>query len=113
MIDNPEKADSLVEKLKESLPIETRLSQRLIRTLTQKSPDTSIPAKCNVTDVFYAGDEGGVLCCLDIGGSETEAVHLVSITHLSFDGHTPLVREIEVYQRHRTKKLKQQLGRGY
>ncbi len=113
MIDNPEKADILMEKLKNSMPIEARLSQRLINTLTQKSPDISIPAKCNVTDVLYTGDEGGVLCCLDIGGSETKNVHLVSITHLSFDRHTPLVREIEVYQRHRTKKLKQQLGRGY
>lgn len=112
MIDNPEKADLLVERLKNSLPIETRLSQHLIRTLTQKSPDTSVPAKCNVTDVVYSGDMGGILCCLDIGGSETEAVHLVSITHLSFDRHTPLARDIEAYQRHRTKKLKQQLGRG-
>ncbi len=113
MIDNPEKADILMEKLKNSLPIETRLSQALIRTLTQKSQDIAIPAKWNVTDIFYAGDEGGVLCCLDIGGSETKNVHLVSITHLSFDRHTLLVREIEVYQRHRTKKLKQQLGCGY
>jgi hypothetical protein len=113
MIDNPEKADTLVEKLKQSLPIETKLSQQLIRTLTQKSPDIPIPAKCNVTDVFYAGDMGGVLCCLDIGGSQTENVHLVSLTHLNFDRYTPLARDIEVYQRHRTKKLRQQLGRGY
>lgn len=113
MIDNPEKADILVEGLKNSLPIETRLSQHLIRTLTKKSPDISIPAKCNVTDVFYSGDMGGILCCLDIGGSATEAVHLVSITHLSFDRRIPLARDIEVYQRHRTRKLKQQIGRAF
>jgi|SRR5665213_1725723 len=113
MIDNPEKADSLVERLKSLLPIETRLSQHLIRTLTQKSPDISIPAKCNVTDVVYSGDMGGILCCLDIGGPATEAVHLVSITHLGFDRRHPLARDIEVYQRHRTRKLKQQIGRGY
>ena len=114
MIDDPEKADLLLEKLKKSLPIETRLNQRLIRALAQKSPETPIPSKCNVVAVFYAGDEGGVLCRLDTGGSETGAAHIVSITFLSFDrNNTPLAREIDVYQRHRIKKLKQQIDRGY
>lgn len=112
-IDNPEKAANLVERLKNSLPLEARLSQSLIRTLAGKSPDISIPAKGNVSDVFYTGDMGGILCCLDIGGSATEAVHLVSITHLRFDRRNPLARDIEAYQRHRTRKLKQQIGRGY
>jgi len=111
MIDDPEKASALVEKLKRSMPIETRLSQSLIRTLTRQSPDILIPAKCNVIDVLYTGDEGGVVCCLDIGGSEAKSAHLVSITHLSFDRRTPLIREIEIYQRHRIKKLRRQIGR--
>lgn len=111
MIDDPEKADVLVEKLKRLTPFEAKLSQSLIRLLTQQSPDMSIPAKCNVTDVLYTGDEGGVVCCLDIGGSEAKAAHLVSITHLSFDRRTTLIREIEAYQRHRIKKLRRQLGR--
>jgi len=38
---------------------------------------------------------------------------LVSITHLGFDRRNPLFRQIVAYQRHRIKKLKQQLGRGY
>ncbi|HEY5412771.1 MAG TPA: hypothetical protein VIJ94_18790 [Caulobacteraceae bacterium] len=113
MIDNPEKAEILMERLKNSLPIEARLSQHLIRTLMKKSPDVSIPDKCNITAVLYSGDMGGILCALDIGGSETESVHLVSITHLSFDRRTLLARDIEVYQRHRTRKLKQQISRGY
>ena len=63
--------------------------------------------------VFYTGDMGGILCCLDIGGPDPKSAHLVSITHLimTFDRRVPLAREIEVYQRHRNKKLKQQ-GRG-
>ena len=114
MIDDLDKVDILLEKLKTALPIETKLTQRLIRTLAQKSPEISIPNTCNVVDVYYAGDEGGVLCRLDFGGSENRAAHVVSITHLSFDrSHTPLAREIQVYQRHRIKKLKQQIGRGY
>lgn len=113
MIDDLEKTDVLLEKLKKSLPMETRLTQSLSRTLARGSPTVSIPDKRSVVDVFYAGDEGGILCRLDSGGLETDAGYVVSITHLRFDRDTPLSREIHAYQRHRIKKLKRQLGRGY
>jgi hypothetical protein len=76
-------------------------------------PDISIPSRCNVIDVIYSGDFGGIVCCLDIGGPDTKSAHLVSITHLIFNRNVPLAREIEAYQRHRIKKLKQQRGSGY
>jgi len=60
-----------------------------------------------------AGDMGGIICGLDIGGPDSEAAHLVSITHLTFHRRVPLSREIEAYQRHRIKKLRQQQTRGY
>jgi len=60
-----------------------------------------------------AGDMGGIICGLDIGGPNTKTRHLVSITHLTFHRRVPLSREIEAYQRHRTKKLRQQQDRGY
>jgi hypothetical protein len=113
MIDNLENTDILMERLENSLPIETRLSQPLIHMLTQESPDISIPAKCNVTKISYAGDEGGVLCWLNIGDPESKNAHIVSITHLRFDRHIPLAREIDAYQRHRIKKIKQQDARGF
>jgi hypothetical protein len=56
---------------------------------------------------------GGILYGLDIGGAQTKTPHVVSITHLTFDRRVPLSREIEAYQRHRSKKLRQQQGRGY
>ena len=72
----------------------------------------TVPKKCNVTSVFYTGDMGGILCGLDMGGTETDYADVVSITHLAFDRRAPLSREIDAYQRHRIKKLKQQQGRG-
>ena len=48
-----------------------------------------------------------------IGGPDTQTPHIVSITHLSFDTRMPLFRQIDAYQRHRIKKLKQQSGRTY
>jgi hypothetical protein len=113
MIDDPRKTELLMSMLKESLPIEANITQYLASALSEKSPDITIPRKCNVTSVFYTGDMGGILCGLDMGGAETENAHVVSITHLAFDRRVPLSREIDAYQRHRIKKLKQQQGRGY
>ena len=112
MIDDLERTNFLLEKLKTVVPIEARLPQSLIRSLAEKSPEMPIPERCNVIDVFYTGDEGGIICCLDIGGSQTQDATLVSITLLGFHRNTPLSREIDLYQRHRIKKLKQQKARG-
>ena len=99
--------------LKEALPIPANVTPYLARELSKQSPDISIPSRCNVIDVIYSGDIGGIVCCLDLGGPNTEIAHAVSITHLSFNRNIPMAREIEAYQRHRNKKLKQQQGRFF
>jgi hypothetical protein len=113
MIDDPRKTDLLMARLKGSLPVEANVTQYLAGVLGEQSSDIPIPRKCNVIDVLYSGDMGGILCCLDIGGAHTKTPHVVSITHLSFDRRVPLSREIVAYQHHRIKKLKQQKERGY
>jgi hypothetical protein len=113
MLDDPRKTEPLMSKLKESLPIPTNVTPYLARELAKQSPDISIPSRCNVIDVLYSGESGGIVCCLDIGGRDAESVHLVLITHLIFNRNVPLAREIEAYQRHRIKKLKQQRSSGY
>ena len=113
MIDDPEKTDRLVAELKASLPIETKPSQILMRAIVKQSPCLTIPNSCNVVSIFYTGEEGGIVCGLDIGGPDTKTPYIVSITHLGFDRRMPLFRQIDAYQRHRIKKLKQQSGRNY
>ncbi|MFL4996282.1 MAG: hypothetical protein ACJ8DF_06190 [Microvirga sp.] len=113
MIDDPEKTDRLVAELKASLPVETRLSQILRRAIVKQTPDLAVPDSCNVVSIFYTGEEGGIVCGLDIGGPDTKTPYIVSITHLSFDRRMSLFRQIDAYQRHRIKKLKQQSGRNY
>ncbi len=113
MIDDPEKTDRLMAELKTSLPVETTLSQILIRTIAKQAPELLVPDRCNVVSIFYTGDEGGIVCGLDIGGPDTKTPYIVSITHLSFDRRMPLFRQIDAYQRHRIKKLKQQSRRNY
>jgi len=111
MLDDPRKTGLLVAMLKEVLPIPTNITPYLAHELSKQSPGIAIPTRCNVTDVLYSGDMGGIICCLDIGGPDAKKAHLVSITHLAFNRKTPLFRDIETYQRHRNKKLKQQQGR--
>jgi hypothetical protein len=113
MVDQHGKTELLVARLKESLPIEANITPPLAKLLAEQSPETPIPAKCNVISVFYTGDTAGITCGLDIGGPHTKTPFFVSITHLTFYRHVPLSREIEAYQRHRTKKLRQQQDRGY
>ena len=113
MIDDPEKTAFLIARLKELLPIAAGIAKDLQRSLAAKSPEMPIPARCQVVDVLNLGDEGGVACCLDIGGPDTAAVHIVSIAHLLFDRRSPLFRDINAYQRRRIKKLKRQRGRGF
>ena len=112
MIDDPEKTDRLVAELKTSLPVETRLSQILVRTIVKQTPDLVVPDSCNVVSIFYMGDEGSIVCGLDIGGPDAKTPYIVSITHLDFDRRMSLFRQIDAYQRHRIKKLKQQ-SRNY
>jgi hypothetical protein len=95
------------------LPIDAGLTKELQRLRTTKSPEIQIQARCQVIDVLNLGDEGGIACCLDIGGLETTAAHIVSITHLVFERRSPLFREIDAYQRRRIKKLKQQQGHSF
>jgi hypothetical protein len=111
MIDDPQKTDRLMAMLKFSLPIQTNIPRYLGKSLAERSSNIPISGQCNVIDVVYSGDEGGIVCCLDIGGPNTAVAHLVSITHLTFNRNIPLAREIEAYQRHRNKKLKRQQGR--
>lgn len=113
MIDDPLKTDALMTKLKGSVPIAANVTPYLAGALAKQSPEIAIPRTCNVLDVVYSGDTGGIVCCLDIGGRDTKTAHFVSITHLAFDRRVPHAREIQAYQRHRTKKLKQQQARGY
>jgi len=113
MTDDPKKIDRLTVVIEASLPLETRLSSNVKSLIAKQAPDSAIPDRCLVTKIFYMGDEGGIVCSLDIGGPDTKTPFIVSITHLIFDRRCPVFRQIEAYQRHRVKKLKQGGGRGY
>ncbi|MBV8156266.1 MAG: hypothetical protein JO278_01340 [Dyella sp.] len=106
MIDNPSITMELLEQLTEALPLPARMTPELHASLQKQNAATAIPIVCMITRLHYLGDEGGIVCKLDLGAAENEAY--VSITHLRFDPRLKLSRHITTYQRHRVKRLRRQ-----
>ncbi len=113
MIDNPDKTEALIARLEAAIPVRARPTPEALKTLRQQSPEPRFPRHCDITKIYYAGDEGGILCTLDFGLDDSKERHIVSITHLRFDGKSVLSRAVVTYQRHRVKKLKQLHGRRF
>ena len=107
MIDHPEATERLLAQLEAALPIPARLAPELQASLRGQNAGTAIPASCQVKWVTYMGDEGGIVCKLDLG-PDVEKEAFTSITHLRFDARLPLARDIAAYQKHRVKRLKRQ-----
>ena len=106
MIDHPEIVERLMAKLNEALPIPARITPELQASLRgQTGP--AVPAQCAITWISYMGDEGGIVCKLDLSDNAGKQA-FTSITHLRFDPRLPLAREITAYQKHRVKLLRRQ-----
>ena len=113
MIDIPDKTEALIARLEAALPVRARPTPEVLKALRQQSPKPRFPRHCDITKIYYAGDEGGILCTLDFRLDDSKHVYFVSITHLRFGGKSALSRAVVAYQRHRVKKLKQIDGRPF
>ena len=109
MIDNPDQAGRLFAKLQAALPMSARMTPELAATLQSGAVVTPISSACSITSVSYAGDEGGVMCELDLLNESGRAIY-VSITHLRFDPRLPAGRDIAAYQKHRVKHMRRRPG---
>ena len=107
MIDNPAQVDRLLAKLRAALPLSAWTTPELIKMLRAKKAANERSTTCSITDISYAGDEGGIVCRFNFA-EETESAAFVSITHLRFDPRLPLARELAAYQNHRVKRLRHQ-----
>jgi hypothetical protein len=94
------------------LPLAALATPALLADLRERSSAAKITWHCTVTDVFYTGDEGGVMCHVIFDEEEKEQVFLVSITHLAFDRRLPIACEIASYQKHRIKRIRRENTAG-
>ncbi len=111
MIDDYARAMELVNKMKDHLPIPVRLGSPVKRTLRDKGLAVNLDQTFKIKQVFYFGDEGGIMCDVTPAQDTKEAV-VVSLTNLLVPAHHPLSREIRAYQRERTRRIAQSGGSG-
>lgn len=107
-IDNPDQVERLMAKLTETLPLSAIVTPHLAAALQQRAPEDAVPRRCSVISISYTGDEGGIVCRLEFGPSYEGDAVFTSITHLGFDARLAVARDIAVYQKRRTKRLRVQ-----
>ena len=111
MIDNPDQVERLVAKLRQSLPLSATVTPEVAAVIREQSPAADPLRRYSITRVDYAGDEGGIVCKVELGPENGDRALFASITHLKF-GHAELIaRQIAAYQKHRVKRLRR-LGCG-
>jgi hypothetical protein len=106
MLDNPRKTSALLSALKAELPFEVAFTPELIAHLAQQPTPVAIRPTGVVSDVSYAGDEGGIIC--HICPALADNIIVVSLTHVRVHPTLPFASAVIEYQKHRVKKLKKQ-----
>src|SRR5581483_5040267 len=96
----------LVSALQKALPLTARAIGGLTTLIREQLPDWNAARPCEISEVAYAGEEGGIICRLALGDADRPQIFFVSITHLTFERRSPLAREIASYQRRRDKRIK-------
>src|SRR5688572_20563317 len=106
MLDDPEKTTRLLAALKAAAPFEIELTERLLKYLQTQQIAVADSTHHTVSDLSYAGDEGGIVCHI-VPPEKREAL-VVSLTQVRVPRFMPLAGAVADYQKHRVKKLKKQ-----
>jgi len=105
MLDNPKKTAQLMTELKAALPFNVELTPWLIKRLHAQHDEIANATEHVVSDLSYAGDEGGIVC--HIARSAAREMLVVSLTHVLVPRSMPFAAAVGQYQKHRLKKLKE------
>ena len=108
MLDHPRKTEELLATLKGAVPFEVEIAPAVIKQLRDDHAAVADKTRYVVSDVSYAGDEGGIVCHI-VPPQRREAI-FISLTYVRMPRLTPLATAILSYQKHRLKKLKKQAG---
>ena len=106
MLDHPEKTARLLAALMAAAPFDVELTPSLIKYLQAERLAAVNQIRQTVSGVSYAGDEGGIMCRINLPDRREALV--VSLTHVRVPRSMPLAAAVAEYQKHRVKKLKKQ-----
>src|SRR5215468_1872358 len=107
MLDHPKKTAQLLGALKAAAPFEVELTSSLVEHLRAENVIEADQKRHVVSDLSYAGDEGGIVCRLSCSQEAGRAL-VVSLTHVRVSRSMPLAAAVLDYQKHRMKKIKKQ-----
>ena len=102
------KTARLIAALEEAVPFEITLTPEVVKQLQAENFANPVQTYRTVSDLSYAGDEGGIVCHL-VPLDEKQAL-FISLTHVRVPRSMPLAQAVADYQKHRVKKLKKQGG---
>src|SRR6266542_990122 len=106
MLDNPEKTARLLAALKAAVPFKVELVPSLVTYLRTQHVAIADQSQHIVSNLSYAGDEGGIVC--HIAPPDKEEALVVSLTQVRVPRSMPLAAAVTDYHNHRVKKLKKQ-----
>ena len=106
MLDNPEKTARLLAALKAAVPFEIELAERVIKNFRTANPPVAFAARYTVSDLSYAGDEGGIIC--HTARSIDGGALAISLAQVRVPRSAPFAAAVAGYRKHRVKKLKSQ-----
>jgi hypothetical protein len=106
VIDNPEQVERLVARMKDSLPLFAIVGHEVAAVFDEQSRGVDPLRRYPITQVDYAGDEGGIVCKVELGPQNDDKALFASITHLRFGQADPIGRQIAAYQKHRIRRLR-------
>lgn len=104
MIDDYDRAMELMRKMEAHLPIPAQPAATMVRALCDQGRKITRDEELQIQSVFYAGDEGGIMCGMALPEGAKEAL-VVSLTHLQVGARHPLAQEIHAYQVERASRL--------
>ena len=111
MIDDYDSTMELLEEMNAHLPIPVYAGTPFIRMMREKGVRIKSKHPLQIEHVFYAGDDGGIMCGLQ-GIGEEKTAYVVSLTHVKVKDRHPLATAMKAYQRKRRKALAQQASFG-
>jgi hypothetical protein len=107
------RAEQLMQKLRRALPLTAHGRPSLTAVLGRSRSCVDVMPRVTVTDVFYAGEEKGLMCRLDVQGFADDPVIVVApVTQLTFNRRHPVARDIAAYRKRRAKAAAVNILRG-
>ena len=104
MFDHPAKVARLIAQMQDHLPIPAFPTKEVVRILRRGGVKASVDRALSVKRVFYAGDEGGIVCAVTPSRAAKQ-VFTVPLTPLRIAPHHPLFPAVLAYQRERVRRL--------